>query len=82
MNIDKMITDAARWYRAVNKPVVHSDINAKINFFANGECESPELTVSVNGKPRAKLLDLIVWGSVLLIFLSAVKNVLDFMRKR
>ena len=82
MSIDKVINDVARWYRAVNKPLVRSDMDVKLNFFADGECDSPEMIVAINGKPKVKLLDLIVFGSVLLIFLSAVKNVLDFMRGR
>ena len=81
MNFEKMVVDAARWYRSVNKPLLRSDVNVKMNIFENEESESPELTVSVNGTPKIKLLDLIVWGSVLLIFLSAVKNILDFLRK-
>ena len=81
MNFEKMVIDAARWYRSVNKPLLRSDVDVKMNIFENEESESPELTVSINGKPKIKLLDLIVCGSILLIFLSAVKNILNFMRK-
>ena len=80
--IERIITSAARLYREMNKPLLRSRIDMTHDFYADEEADEPMLSVDVKGKPEVKLLDLVVVGSALLIFLSVVAKILGFLRRK
>ena len=79
--MERIICSAARLYREINKPVLRSRVDMEHDIYADGEAEEPMLSVSVKGEPEVKLLDLIVLGGALLVFVSAVSKILGFLRK-
>jgi hypothetical protein len=84
MNVERMeriICSAARLYREVNKPLVRSRIDMTHDFYADEEADEPMLSVDVKGEPKVKLLDLVVYGSAVLIFLSIVSKIHRFLRR-
>ena len=84
MNVERMeriICSAARLYREVNKPLVRSKIDMTHDFYADEEADEPMLSVDVKGEPKVKLLDLVVYGSAILIFLSIVSKIHRFLRR-
>ena len=80
--VERIITSAARLYREINKPLLRSKIDMTHDVYADGEAEEPMLSVKVNGKPEIKLLDLIVVGSAVAIFVSIVAKILGLLRRR
>ena len=82
MDLEKIVCSAARIYRNMNKPVLKSKIDSTHEIYADGESETPALTVKINGEPRAKILDIIVFGSVIVIFLSAAMKLRALFHRR
>ena len=80
--IERIITSAARLYRELNKPFVRSRIDMTHDFYADEEADEPMLSVDVKGEPKIKLLDLVVIGSAVAIFMAMVCKVLGFLRRR
>ena len=80
--IERIITSAARLYREMNKPLLRSRIDMTHDFYADEGADEPMLSVDVKGKPEMKLLDIVVVGSALLIFLSVVAKILGFLRRK
>lgn len=79
--IERIICSAARLYREINKPVLASRIDMTHDIYADEEADEPMLSVDVKGEPKVKILDLIVKGSLVLIFLSMVAKVLRAVRR-
>ena len=82
MDLEKIVCSAARIYRNLNKPLLKSKIDSTHEIYADGESETPAITVKVNGEPRAKILDIIVFGSVVVIFLSAAMKLRALFHRR
>ena len=80
--IEGVIISAARLYRELNKPILRSRIDMTHDVYADEEAEEPALTVSVKGEPKVKLLDLLIVGSAIMIFVSTVANLLGWLRRR
>ena len=80
--IERMITSAARLYREVNKPILKSRIDLTGDVYADEETDEPMISIDVKGEPKIKLLDLLMWGSALLIFLSILSKILGLLRRR
>ena len=81
LDLEGIICKMARIYRTVNKPFVRSDINMKHELYADETEENPALTVSVNGKPECKLMDMIVLGGVVAIFVATVCKILRWLMR-
>lgn len=79
--IERIICSAARLYREINKPLLASRIDMTHDIYADEEADEPMLSVDVKGEPKVKILDLIVKGSLVLIFLSMVAKVLRAVRR-
>ena len=82
MDLEKIVCSVARIYRNMNKPVLKSKIDSTHEIYADGESELPALTVKINGEPRAKILEIIVFGSVVVIFLSAAMKLRALFHRR
>ena len=80
--IERAITSAARIYREINKPVLRSKIDMTHEIYESEDADEPALTIDVKGKPSVKLLDLVMWGSALMIFLSIVAKILGIFRRK
>ena len=80
--VERIIVSAARLYREINKPLLRSRIDMTHDIYADDEADEPMLSVDVKGKPEIKLLDLIVVGSAVAIFVSIVAKLLGFLNRR
>ena len=80
--IERIITSAARLYRELNKPFLKSRIDMTNDIYADEEADEPMLTIEVKGQPKVKLLDLLVWGSALMIFVSVIAKILGLLRRK
>ena len=80
--IENIITSAARLYRELNKPILRSRIDSSCDIYADEESDDPMISIDVKGEPKVKLLDLLVWGSALMIITSLVMKILGLLRRR
>ncbi len=81
MDLEKILCGAARAYRTLNTPVIKSDIDMTHKLYETEDADTADLTVTVKGQPVIKLLDLIVLGSAVAIFVAMVAKVLHFLTK-
>ena len=80
--IERTVVAAARLYRELNKPILRSRIDMTHEIYADDEADEPMMSVDVKGSPRVKLLDLLLVGGALMIFLSAVSSICRCFRRR
>ena len=81
IDMERLFCAVARVYRTINQPILRSKIDMTHDIYADEDATDPSLTVHVKGEPRVKLLDLVVFGSALVIFMSAVSGILRFFRR-